>query len=175
VSLISCVQFSGREEKDGKPFTVKRIELFGLTAYEDSSQVLNEKELAQDNAAIIATAEAEAKAKTSLFKINAKQDREDMKRNTAKILSWACFIGALIAVVMGVMTEGYKKWGTMAAVLFVCGMLALLIPELIIYLKWVVIGLGALGIVLGLSHTKYFSIAKHKARPGTQAITDKEG
>ena len=170
---LACTSYKGMETRptlkpDGdqaegsKLVKVERLELFGFTVNETGEQVYTEAELDELNKQAVKQAEAKAAIKEALFNIERKESREQVKEDTAKYLSWLCFLMAVGAVVVGVITEGYKKWGTMAACLFASGMVALLVPELLVYLKWVLIGLGAVGIVLGMSHTREWSLFNRK-------------
>ena len=153
------------------PVKFKRVSVVGVAISEKENQIYSDKELEDMNRQIVKEAEAKAEAQTVLFTIKKKQDRENIKQSTAKWLSWAAFALMIGAMVMGGITKGYKRWGIMAGSLFCCGMVLILIPEFTDYIKWALIPIGAVSIILGLSHTKHFTIA----RPGLQAGNDKDG
>jgi len=146
------------EKRGESTVEVKSLKLFGFNIDEDTKELYTKDQLAKQTTQVTAKAEAEAKAKTIMFDIKKKQDREDVKQDTAKLVSWGSFGIAAFAIVMAVITSGYAKWGVMAGAFFIVGTTAIIIPELSDIIKWVVIGGGAIGIFMALSHSKDFSI-----------------
>jgi len=183
ILVASCSSYKGIEVRPGsiadKPAEmtkVKRLEFFGLAVKDNREDIPTDAQLERINNEKVKAAEAEAKAKTSLFKIETKQSREKLKQDTAKYLSWVCFGLALAVVAMGVFTQGYKRWAIVACAFFGVGMLALLMPELLDYVKWLVVGLGLIGIFLGMSHSREWSLFRNKQpRSGSQSETPKDG
>jgi len=159
---IACTSYKGTELKDGKTMIVKRDKFAGIVTSEVAQELYTDSQV-QDIARVeIAAAETEAKKETVLFDIKKKQNREQLKQSVSKWVSFACFGLAIAAMAFAAFTKGYARWGVVAAVFFVSGMVSLLIPEFSDYLKWVVVAVGAVAIILALSHTKNWHIGKSK-------------
>jgi hypothetical protein len=160
LSLFACRTAQYMETTGEATVEVKSLTLFGFNIDEDTKELYTKEQLAKQQAQITAKAEADAKAKTIMFTIKKKQDREDVKQDTAKLVSWGSFAIAAFAIIMAVVTSGYAKWGVMAGAFFIVGTTAIIIPELSDIINWVVIVGGAIGIFMALSHSKNFSIGK---------------